>query len=374
MNDTPAITQQYAFSVDEDGEMDGIEAAEESVETSLETFGADVDHRERDSRIDKPEASSFGVDDRKTVTRSDGGDQHTLFANTEDDQQTLTGERAASQCLFKTDEQDHDRDDEHAEEPDTASDEATDMTNEASPRAVATDGGRVEDDTDPEDTNTSETVMVAIPRMKLAEVTDALDRERETIERNAGEGPRTEKLSRFIAECRTGLGLLGINDDTATISRVVAAAAADELETAAETETGEYAAKLRKLAHGLQETLDNQPPSDERERADDRKTNGENDGYDDDERVTDDRQDETPDADTSAESASEPGGEETAIDPHQHVPDRIDYITADGIEQVHDHLSDENATEYAEASVEEQAAFLWEMVDRDVIDLSLGSR
>jgi hypothetical protein len=63
---------------------------------------------------------------------------------------------------------------------------------------------------------------------------------------------------------------------------------------------------------------------------------------------------------------------ETAdIDPHQHVPDHIDIITADGIEQVHDALGDENAAEYAAAAVEEQAAFLWEMVDRGVIDLSL---
>lgn len=60
------------------------------------------------------------------------------------------------------------------------------------------------------------------------------------------------------------------------------------------------------------------------------------------------------------------------FDPHQHVPDRIDYITADGIEKVHEHLSDDNAAEYAQASVEEQAAFLWEMVDRGVIDLTIG--
>ena len=29
------------------------------------------------------------------------------------------------------------------------------------------------------------------------------------------------------------------------------------------------------------------------------------------------------------------------FDPHQHVPDHIDIITAEGIEQVHEHLSDE---------------------------------
>lgn len=58
-------------------------------------------------------------------------------------------------------------------------------------------------------------------------------------------------------------------------------------------------------------------------------------------------------------------------DPYQHVPDEIDYIAAEGIEQVHDSLSDDNAAEYAEASAEEQAAFLWKMVDEGVIDITI---
>jgi hypothetical protein len=135
MSDSPTVSQQYAFSVGENGDTDGIEPSEESVETDLEAFGASVDHRERDTRIDQPEASSFGVDDRATVTRSDGGEQRALFADTDDDQQTLTGERAASQCLFE-----NDSDDTESDDPDaviTASDEA--------PRALA-DGGHVEDD------------------------------------------------------------------------------------------------------------------------------------------------------------------------------------------------------------------------------------
>jgi hypothetical protein len=160
MSDSPTITQQYSFAVGDDSETtDGaIEPAEESVETDLETWGADVDHRERDTRIEQPEASSFGVDDRPEATSSDGGEQGALFADTEDDQQTLTGERAANQCLFESDEQD-DRDDDHAEEADTASDEPTDTTTEANPRAVATDGGTVEnpnDDDEPDTANRSE--------------------------------------------------------------------------------------------------------------------------------------------------------------------------------------------------------------------------
>jgi hypothetical protein len=218
MSGSPTVTQQYAFAVGEDNKTGGdIEPAEESVETSLEAFGADVDHRERDTRIDQPEASSFGLDDRKTVTRGDGGEQRALFADTDDDQRTLTGKRAANQCLFESD----DGDDRTGEPTDTAS-------AEASPRAVATDGGRVEDDTD------------------------------------------------------------------------------------------------------------------------------------------------NPDA--SADSEDDTENVETTFDPYQHVPDEIDRITADGIEQIHDHLSDENAALYAASSVEEQAAFLWKMVDRDVINLSIDGR
>ena len=247
MSDRPTITQQYSFSVGEDGETDGIEPSEESVETSLETFGADVDHRECDTRIDQPEATTFGVDDRATVTRGDGGEQHALFVDTDDDQQTLTGERAASQCLFENDEQDDDR-------ADTASDEPT-------LRAVA-DGGRVKDDeTDTEDADASEKVMVAIPRKDLAGVADALDAESETIERSAGEGPRTETLARLVEECRIGLSLLAINDETATIRRTTAAAAADELQAAVKTETGEYAEELQELVGVLRQALDEQPTS-----------------------------------------------------------------------------------------------------------------
>jgi hypothetical protein len=182
-DDRPAITQQYSFAVGDDSETNGaIEPAEESVETSLETWGADVDHRERDTRIEQPEASSFGVDDRKTVTHGDGGEQHALFADTDDDQQTLTGERAASQCLFESDDRDGREDDDRA---DTTSDESN-------PRAVATDGGTVEDPNDDdepdhgfavgtrvEDRDTDDpnpAVMVALPHEPAyARDIDALD-------------------------------------------------------------------------------------------------------------------------------------------------------------------------------------------------------
>jgi len=78
-----------------------IKMTETSVETSLEDFGADVDHRDRDSRLDRPEASEFGVDDRPEVEQLSEGDQSTLFADTTEDQQTLAGDDAAARCLFE---------------------------------------------------------------------------------------------------------------------------------------------------------------------------------------------------------------------------------------------------------------------------------
>ena len=78
-----------------------LQVLQTSVETSLEDFGADVDHRDRDSRLDRPEASEFGVDDRPEVEQTSEGDQSTLFADTAEDQQTLAGDDAADRCLFE---------------------------------------------------------------------------------------------------------------------------------------------------------------------------------------------------------------------------------------------------------------------------------
>jgi hypothetical protein len=418
---SPSITQQYSFAVGDDGETDGIEPSEESVETSLETFGADVDHRERDTRIDQPEASSFGVDDRKTVTRGDGGEQHALFADTEDDQQTLTGERAASQCLFESDDQDDDRADTASDEPTEATDEPTDTTNEASPRAVATDGGqpveddtnddgfavgtrvedrdaddpnpavvvarpaepayardidaldgksvadvnpeygasgpvatvayaddlyaaldvwreadadalaqicddegvrtydfptarlreatmsdggRTEDDDNVEQTDENESVMVAIPRLKLASVADYVEYERNTVERHAGEGPKTAVLTQYVEECRNALSVLDDNDDSGHISRVVAASAADELEQSAERHHGEVEQELRELVGILRQALDEQPPSD---------------GFEDDHNDEDDESTDTDEQDDRDDHGEDPDespdeGEDTTFD------------------------------------------------------------
>ncbi|MFC6838240.1 hypothetical protein [Halomarina ordinaria] len=98
MSDRPEIEIQRQTAFGDDGQL---EVTETSVETSLEDFGADVDHRDRDSRLDRPEASEFGVDDRPEVEQTSEGDQSTLFADTDEDQQTLNGEDASAQCLYE---------------------------------------------------------------------------------------------------------------------------------------------------------------------------------------------------------------------------------------------------------------------------------
>ena len=90
------IQRQTAF-----GDDCRLEVTEASVEISLENFGADVDHRDRDSRLGRPEASEFGVDDRPEVGQTSEGDHSTLFAETDEYQQTLAGDDAVDRCLFE---------------------------------------------------------------------------------------------------------------------------------------------------------------------------------------------------------------------------------------------------------------------------------
>jgi hypothetical protein len=91
----PSIQRQMIFA--EDGE---IKPEEGPVGTSLEDFGAKVDHRERESEIEQANASEFGVDDRPEVKRAESGEQAGLFTNAAEDQRTLDGEQAAGHLLF----------------------------------------------------------------------------------------------------------------------------------------------------------------------------------------------------------------------------------------------------------------------------------
>ena len=93
--------QQLVF-----GDDGNLESDEDSVETSLEAFGAEVDHSEGSSRVAQPAASRFGVDDRAETSQRTESDQHSLFADVDDGQQTLGGVDAATQCLFGDDETD----------------------------------------------------------------------------------------------------------------------------------------------------------------------------------------------------------------------------------------------------------------------------
>nr|WP_233340609.1 hypothetical protein [Haloprofundus sp. MHR1] len=98
MSNRPEISVHRQTAFGDDGQL---EVTETSVETSLEDFGAAVDHRDRESRRDQPAASEFGVDDRPEVTSLSEGDQSTLFADIDETQQTLTGNEAAARCLFE---------------------------------------------------------------------------------------------------------------------------------------------------------------------------------------------------------------------------------------------------------------------------------
>ena len=98
MSNRPEIEIQQQTAFGDDGQL---EVTETSVETSFGDFGADVDHRDRDSRLDRPEASEFGVDDRPEGEQSSESNQSNLFAETTEDQQTLAGDDAADRCPFK---------------------------------------------------------------------------------------------------------------------------------------------------------------------------------------------------------------------------------------------------------------------------------
>ena len=91
----PAVQRQMVFA--EGGE---IEPEEGPVGTSLEDFGVDVDHRERETQIEQASASEFGVDDRPEVRRAKIGEQGALFTSVGEDQRTLAGEKAAGRSLF----------------------------------------------------------------------------------------------------------------------------------------------------------------------------------------------------------------------------------------------------------------------------------
>lgn len=98
--DTNSIPREQQMIFGDDGE---IEPDGDTVETSLEAFGAKVDHSEGSGRVAKPSATRFGVDDRAQTSQRTESDQRSLFADVESGQQTLGGDDAATRCLFGDD-------------------------------------------------------------------------------------------------------------------------------------------------------------------------------------------------------------------------------------------------------------------------------
>ena len=82
------------------------------------------------------------------------------------------------------------------------------------------------------------------------------------------------------------------------------------------------------------------------------------------------------DSDTESSIATEQtsDSDREAYDPHQYVPDRIDILSADGLVQMHEALSDENAAKLRSVDPEEQAVMFWKMVEKGVITADLTRR
>jgi hypothetical protein len=95
--DTGSIPREQQMVFGDDGE---IEPDGDTVETSLEAFGAEVDHSEGSGRVAQPSATRFGIDDRAQTSQRTESDQRSLFADVESGQQTLGGDDAANRCLF----------------------------------------------------------------------------------------------------------------------------------------------------------------------------------------------------------------------------------------------------------------------------------
>jgi hypothetical protein len=89
------VQRQMVFA--ESGE---IEPEEGPIGPSLEDFGAEVEHRERDSQVEQASASEFGIDDRPEVQRAGKSEQAGLFTSAAEEQRTLDGEQAAGRSLF----------------------------------------------------------------------------------------------------------------------------------------------------------------------------------------------------------------------------------------------------------------------------------
>ena len=81
---------------------------------NTKTFSKIVDKLDRNGKLtqanrylDATKASAFGVDDCPQMTGSSESEQSNLFTDAPEDQQTLTSEQAAGQCLFEDEAQEN---------------------------------------------------------------------------------------------------------------------------------------------------------------------------------------------------------------------------------------------------------------------------
>ena len=65
--------------------------------------------------------------------------------------------------------------------------------------------------------------------------------------------------------------------------------------------------------------------------------------------------------------------DEYDYDPFECVPDRIDQVTASGLEQLYAALNEENQAKLRSAEVEQQAGMLWTFVEEGAISLDVTS-
>lgn len=64
-------------------------------------------------------------------------------------------------------------------------------------------------------------------------------------------------------------------------------------------------------------------------------------------------------------------GDRDEYDPFAFVPDRIDAVSASGLEQLHEALSERNRIKLVSLPIEKQAVLLWDLVERGAVDVEL---
>ena len=67
-------------------------------------------------------------------------------------------------------------------------------------------------------------------------------------------------------------------------------------------------------------------------------------------------------------------GDADEYNPFEYVPDRIDQVTASGLEQLYAALNEGSQAKLRSVEVEQQAGLLWILVEEGAISLDIASR